>query len=151
METEVENFTGEKFRYRLNEEFVFPEFELEDVIDDYEDKEFFERGKEYKPEEFEYKLDKKGNVLLDDNGDPIRDEGFIKSTLRKLTPIVKEKAQELMNDYNMSEIQTPPLPNTPMPNAKLVANVPQKNQITGLTRNETALLSQEEQEIAKRT
>ena len=151
LETEVENFTGEKFRYRLNEEFVFPEFELEDVIDDYEDKEFFERGKEYKPEEFEYKLDKKGNVLLDDNGNPVRDEGFIKSTLRKLTPIVKEKAQELMNDYNMSEIQTPPLPNTPMPNAKLVANVPQKNQITGLTRNETALLSQEEQEIAKRT
>jgi hypothetical protein len=151
LETEVENFTGEKFRYRLNEEFVFPEFELEDVIDDYEDKEFFERGKEYKPEEFEYKLDKKGNVLLDDNGNPVRDEGFIKSTLRKLTPIVKEKTQELMNDYNMSEIKTPPLPNMPMPNAKLVANVPQKNQITGLTRNETALLSQEEQEIAKKT
>ena len=151
LETEVENFTGEKFRYRLNEEFVFPEFELEDVIDDYEDKEFFERGKEYKPEEFEYKLDKKGNVLLDDNGNPVRDEGFIKSTLRKLTPIVKEKTQELMNDYNMSEIKTPPLPNMPMPDAKLVANVPQKNQITGLTRNETALLSQEEQEIAKKT
>jgi hypothetical protein len=151
LETEVENFTGEKFRYRLNEEFVFPEFELEDVIDDYEDKEFFERGKEYKPEEFEYKLDKKGNILLDDNGNPVRDEGFIKSTLRTLTPIVKEKVQEFMNDYNMSEIKTPPLPNTPMPNAKLVANVPQKNQITGLTRNETALLSQEEQEIAKRT
>ena len=151
LETEVENFTGEKFRYRLNEEFVFPEFELEDVIDDYEDKEFFERGKEYKPEEFEYKLDKKGNVLLDDNGNPVRDEGFIKSTLRKLTPIVKEKTQELMNDYNMSEIKTPPLPNMPMPDTKLVANVPQKNQITGLTRNETALLSQEEQEIAKKT
>ena len=56
-----------------------------------------------------------------------------------------------MNDYNMSEIKTPPLPNMPMPNAKLVANVPQKNQITGLTRNETALLSPEEQVIAKRT
>ena len=88
---------------------------------------------------------------MDDNGNPVRDEGFIKSTLRTLTPIVKEKVQEFMNDYNMSEIKTPPLPNMPMPNAKLVANVPQKNQITGLTRNETALLSQEEQEIAKRT
>ena len=146
-----ENQENIKFKFRLNEDFVFPQDELENIKDSYFDKKFFERGKEYKPEEFEYKLDKKGNVLLDDNGDPVRDEGFIKSTLRKLTPIVKEKTQELMNDYNMSEIKTPPLPDTPMPNAKLVANVPQKNQITGLTRNETALLSQEEQEIAKRT
>jgi len=38
-----------------------------------------------------------------------------------------------------------------MPSANIVANTPPKNQITGLTRNETALLSPEEQEIAKRT
>ena len=146
-----ENQENIKFKFRLNEDFVFPQDELENVKDSYFDKKFFEKGEEYKPEEFEYKLDKKGNILLDDNGNPVKDEGFIKSTLRTLTPIVKEKVQEFMNDYNMSEIKTPPLPNTPMPNAKLVANVPQKNQITGLTRNETALLSQEEQEIAKRT
>ena len=30
----MEKFTNNKFRYRLNEEFVFPEDELDDVIDD---------------------------------------------------------------------------------------------------------------------
>jgi hypothetical protein len=30
-----------KFKFRLNEDFVFPEYELDDVIDEYEDKPFF--------------------------------------------------------------------------------------------------------------
>ena len=48
-----------------------------------------------------------------------------------------------------SKIQTPPLPQTPMPK---VANIgaPQDPQ-TGLTRSESALLSPSEQEIARRT
>ena len=32
-----------KFNYRLNEDFVFPENELEDIMDEYEDKDFFEK------------------------------------------------------------------------------------------------------------
>ena len=48
-------------------------------------------------------------------------------------------------------IQTPPLPGTPMPDKKLVASMPQINQQTGLTRTESALLSPSEQVIARRT
>jgi len=48
-------------------------------------------------------------------------------------------------------IQTPPLPQTPMPDKKLVASMPQINQQTGLTRTESALLSPSEQVIARRT
>ncbi len=45
--------------------------------------------------------------------------------------------------------QTPSLPSTPMPNvATAAANT---NPTTGLTRTESALLSPEEQEIARRT
>ena len=49
-----------------------------------------------------------------------------------------------------TNIQTPPL-NTPMPDKKLVASLPQINQQTGLTRTESALLSPSEQVIARRT
>ena len=54
-------------------------------------------------------------------------------------------------NVQQAEIRTPPLPNTPMPNQRLVANVPQNNPITGLTRTQQALLSPEEQVIASRT
>ena len=64
--------------------------------------------------------------------------------------MIKEKLNPFSDVYE-SSIQTPPLGNTPMPSANIVANTPPKNQITGLTRNETALLSPEEQEIARRT
>ena len=50
-----------------------------------------------------------------------------------------------------TNIQTPPLPGTPMPDKKLVASMPQINQQTGLTRTESALLSPSEQVIARRT
>ena len=48
-------------------------------------------------------------------------------------------------------IQTPPLPKTPVPDRKLVASMPQTNLQTGLTRTESALLSPSEQVIARRT
>ena len=43
------------------------------------------------------------------------------------------------------------LPQTPMPDQKLVASMPQINQQTGLTRTQSALLSPSEQVIARRT
>ena len=43
--------------------------------------EFFTRGNEYDPEKFDYKLDKKGNLLKDSNGDPVKDEGLFKKVL----------------------------------------------------------------------
>ena len=49
----------------------------------------------------------------------------------------------------VASIQTPPLPNTPMPNIQPIAQ--QINPTTNLTRTEQALLSPEEQVIASRT
>ena len=143
LEEEVENFTNNKFKYSLNEEFVFPEDELDDVFDEYEDKEFFTRGSEYEPEKFDYKLDKKGNILKDENGDPVKDEGFVKKVLRKGTEVVRD----LVTPDNEVKIQTPPLPNTPMPVVK-TATLPGAN--TNLTRTQQALLSPAEQIIASR-
>ena len=52
----------------------------------------------------------------------------------------------------MGKAPVAPLPNTPMPNRQMAA-LPsmQKNPITGLTRTQQALLSPEEQVIARKT
>ena len=144
LEKEIEDFTNNKFRYRLNEEFVFPEDDLDDVIDEYEDKEFFTRGNEYDPEEFDYKLDKKGNILKDENGDPVKDEGLTKKILRKGTRVIRD----LVTSDDEVKIQTPPLPNTPQPRVRLPQQI---TPITNLTRTEQALLSPSEQVIARKT
>jgi hypothetical protein len=152
--TKVETIEGQlkkiegRFKYKLNEDFVFPERELDKIKRKYKKKRFFKRGNEYEPGEQDYKLDKKGNLLKDDEGNPIREEGFIKETLRKLTPIIKEKIQGFTNDYE-SSIQTPPLPVTPQP---VVQTAKVVNPNTNLTRTQEALLSPEEKVIAsKRT
>ena len=87
--------------------------------------------------------------MLDENGDPIRDDGFIKSTLRKISPVIKKGFDKLINPFsNAFRVETPPLPITPQPkvnnNTMLAKN-------DGLTRSENALLSEGEKEIAKRT
>ena len=152
--TKVETIEGQlkkidgKFKYKLNEDFVFPERQLDRIKRSFKKKRFFERGDEYEPGEKDYKLDKKGNLLKDDKGNPIIEEGFIKESLRKLTPIVKEKIQDFTNDYE-SNIQTPPLPNMPQPKVQTARVV---NPNTNLTRTQEALLSPEEKVIAsKRT
>ena len=142
-----ENKESIKFKFRLNEDFVYPQDELENVKDSYYDKKFFEKGSEYDPGKFDYKLDKKGNILKDSNGNPIREEGFIKESLRKLTPIIKDKIEGFKNDY-LSEIQTPRLPDTPTPKVQMAQA---KDPRTNLTRTESALLSPSEQIIASRT
>ena len=146
-----------KFKFRLNEDFVFPEFELDDVIDEYEDKPFFKETYDkdrkefvggYYPEKFDYKMDEKGFLLKDENGDPIRDDGFIKRSLRNISPIIKKGFNKLINplsdDFSM---QTPPLPSTPMPKVQMASNI---SPTTGLTQTQEALLSPSEQVIAKR-
>ena len=143
LEKEIENFTNNKFNYRLNEEFVFPEDQLDDVIDEYEDKEFFTKDNEYNPEKFDYKLDKKGNILTDKNGDPIKDEGLFKKVLRKGTQIVRD----IVTPDDEVKIQTPPLPNTGMP---VVQTAQLRDPNTNLTRTQQALLSPDEQIIASR-
>ena len=137
-----------KFKFKLNEDYVFPIDELDDVKDSYEDKKFFERGNEYDPGKYDYKLDKKGNMILDENGDPIRDEGFIKRGLRSISPLIKKGVDKLLNPLsNALRVETPPLPKTGQPKVQL-ASVKDPN--TNLTRTQQALLSPTEQVIASR-
>ena len=105
-----------KFKFRLNEDYVFPIDKLDDLKDNYFDKRFFERGNEYDPEEFDYKVDKSGNFVLDENNNPIREEGFIKRQLRKISPIIRKGADKILNPLsNAFRVETPQLPNTPQP------------------------------------
>ena len=110
---------------------------------------FFEPGNEYNPEEFDYKVDKNGNFILDENGSPIKEEGFIKRQLRKISPIIRKGADKILNPLsNAFRVETPQLPNTPQP---VVQTAELKDPNTNLTRTETALLSPEEQVIASKT
>ena len=162
IEKELEKQTG-KFNYRLNEDFVFPEDELEDVMDEYEDKEFFKETYNseigeyeggYYPDRVDYKLDKKGFVLKypeghPEEGNPIPDEGFVKKGLRKISPIIRKGINKLLNPLSSDfRVQAPPLPVTSQPKVQMASI---KNPVTGLTRTESALLSKDEQEIVRRT
>jgi hypothetical protein len=62
----------------------------------------------------------------------------------------KNLINKLLPGDPISKIETPPLPDMPMPK-KMVSNVQQKNLQTNLTPNEEALLSPEEKVIASRT
>jgi hypothetical protein len=139
-----ENKENIKYKFRLNEDYVFPIDELDTLKDSYFDKRFFERGNEYDPEKFDYKLDKKGNMILDEEGNPIRDEGLIKKGLR----FIPEVGKKLFDKYvNPLTVQAPPLPNTPTPVVKTASVV---NPNTNLTRTQEALLSPTEQVIARK-
>ena len=133
-----------KFKFKLNDDYVFPIDELDAVKDAYEDKRFFERGNEYDPEKFDYKLDKKGNMIFDEKGNPMREEGFIKRGLKLIPEVIKKVTDKYINPLT---VQTPPLPNTPQPIVRTAA-LPSTN--TNLTRTQQALLSPEEQVIASR-
>ena len=133
-----------KFKFKLNDDYVFPIDELDTVKDAYEDKRFFERGDEYDPEKFDYKLDKKGNMIFDEKGNPIKEEGLIKRGLKFIPEVIKKVTDKYINPLT---VQTPPLPNTPMPVVRTAA-LPGTN--TNLTRTQQALLSPEEQVIASR-
>ncbi len=82
------------------------------------------------------------------------DEDFFYDKIQAPTIPVNNQTSMVPNKIPMARstnIQTPPLPGTPMPDQKLVASAPQINQQTGLTRTESALLSPSEQVIARRT
>ena len=158
VEAQMENLTkdSDKFRYRANEDFLFPQFQLDDVIYEYSDKEFFkekfnqETGKReggYYPDKEKYKTNSEGRLIYDSEGNPVKEPGFIERQFRKIPQLLKNIA--LPGSPFASKPQTPPLGSTPMP--KLVASVNTKNPQTNLTRNEEALLSPTEKVIASRT
>ena len=62
--------------------------------------------------------------------------------------VIKPKLKGIAS-LSKQMVQLPPLPNMPSP--KIAAIPPQMNPQTGLTRNESALLSPSEQVIARRT
>jgi hypothetical protein len=181
-ETKVENLEkvaeqksekSKKWGYYVNEEFVYPKDQLEEVKEKWEEREFFpttfvptldENGKQiiknnrvvgtweggYKPEEQGALKDDKGNIMYDEYGQIKKEETF----LQKNVPLIQEQIKKLISPLSgliSSNANAAPLPKTSMPNQKLVASAPQINRQTGLTRSESALLSPSEQEIARKT
>jgi hypothetical protein len=148
IEAELRKMGDDRVSFFLNRQFVFPQIELNNVKMQNNFRLFFEPGNEYNPEEFDYKVDKNGNFILDENGSPIKEEGFIKRQLRKISPIIRKGADKILNPLsNAFRVETPQLPNTPQP---VVQTAELKDPNTNLTRTETALLSPEEQVIASR-
>ena len=151
---------SDEFRYRANRSFLFPQTELEKIKGKYNGIKFFpkilneetgEREGGYDPDNENYKVDKEGRLMLDENRDPIKEDGFIKRNIKKIPGAIKDLVLPGSPGFTSKpKIQTPPLPGTPMP-AKMASNTQQKNPQTNLTRNQEALLSPTEKVIASRT
>jgi hypothetical protein len=112
----------------INKDFFYPRKDFNKVMRDYS-----KRSLKVKPEE------------EDDNSiiDRIKDAG---------TSFMDRFSETTPTTQNIQTAQVPPLPNMPMPNRQMASlGTTQKNPITGLTRTESALLSPEEQVIARRT
>ena len=86
------NKDNDEFRYKANRSFLFPQVELDKVIGKYNGLKFFptilneETGQlegGYNPDEENYQLDKEGRILLDENRNPIKEEGFIQRNIKK--------------------------------------------------------------------
>ena len=149
-----------KFIYTINKDFLFPQRELDQVIRNYSRIKFFpeifnEETNEveggYYPDKENYQTDKEGRLIYDENGKPVKEEGFIQRIIKKIIPAAKDLLIPGSPKTGLqSKVQTPPLPNTPMPK-KMASNTQQINPQTNLTRNQEALLSPEEKVIASRT
>ena len=151
---------NDEFRYKANRSFLFPQVELDKVIGKYNGLKFFPRilNEEtgqleggYNPDTETYQLDKEGRILLDENRNPIKEEGFIQQKIKQIPGAIKDLFVPGSPKTGLqSKVQTPPLGETPMP-IKMASNTLQKDPQTNLTRNEEALLSPTEKVIASRT
>jgi hypothetical protein len=90
--------------------------------------------------------------LLDENRDPILEDGFFKNLFKKGYENIKDNLilPQAPGFTSKPKIQTPPLGNTPMP-SKQLSQAQNVDPITRLTSTETALLSPTEKVIASRT
>jgi hypothetical protein len=138
---------SDRFFYSANRSFLFPQRQLDKVISQYSGKKFFEETFNEETREFEggyypdktkYKTNSEGRLIYDSEGNPVKEPGFIERQFRKIPDLLKNIA--IPGDPFASKPQAPPL-----------GNMQQKNPITNLTRNEEALLSPTEKEIARRT
>jgi len=146
--------------YSLSKSYVFPERKFDRIIRKYDGKKFFEETWDdetgqyiggYYPERVSYLTDKKGNLVLDENQNPIPDPNFSQRMLKKWVPRIKEGIKRFISPIGdvMGKAPTPPLPQTPMPDKRLAATT-QINPATQLTQTESALLSPSEQIIKQR-
>ena len=149
---------SDEFRYKANRSFLFPQRELDKVKAKYNGIKFFpkilneetgEREGGYDPDNENYKVDKEGRLMLDENKNPIKEDSFIMDKIKKIPNMIKDLVLPGSPGFT-SKPTTPPLGDTPMP-MKMASNTTQKNPVTNLTRNEEALLSPEEKVIASRT
>jgi len=91
--------------YMVDRDIVFPQREFSYIQREYSRKEFFpetwdEESKQYiggyYPERVEYLTDKKGNLVKDENGDPIADPNFSQKALKKWVPRIKEGLKDFL-------------------------------------------------------
>ena len=129
--------TSADYRYVVDPNYLYPKLQLNLLKNSYRFK----------------KLDPKDKLKVYAEGKNPNTEGIFGKFL-KGGPGLIQRGKNLINKVlpgePMSKIQTPPLPNTPMPK-KMVSNTQQINPQTNLTRNQEALLSPTEKVIAGRT
>jgi hypothetical protein len=130
---------SDNFIYNIRENWVYPYDKLWRVYDDWYGKKLFPEG--YKPELEGAVTNDKGTLVYDERGKIKKEPTLLEKVIPKIRNMV----------FPGTSQTKAPLPQTPMPDKKLVASTPQINQQTGLTRTESALLSPSEQEIARRT
>ena len=145
IQNELRKMGDENVNFFLNRSFVYPELALDGVKRKYFNKRFF--TEKYDPKEKFYLLDKDGQLIFDENGNPKLQESFFKRQLKKVPPFIKYGLDQVLSPLSLSKA---PL-NAPEVNKNLLAQAPVVNQNTGLTETQTALLSPEEQVIARRT
>ena len=134
--TDEKSSENKKLNYFTNEDYLFPKLELKDIMRAYKNKPLDPEGRT--------------EVYKDENpnttgffGSGFGGPGFIqrgKNLIEKTLP----------GRQFDSKIQTPPLPETPMP-SKQLSQVPNIDPQTNLTSTETALLSPTEKVIAGRS
>ena len=104
----------------------------------------------YYPERESYKLNERGTLEYDENGNPIPERGFVGSAIEKAVDTIKDLPRRFVLPGQDIFGQAPqkPLPNTPMPAANVVQTAQASSVMNqGLTQTENALLSDEEKQI----
>ena len=143
---------SKNYYYNVNQGFLFPQIELNEVIMNWKGKEFFpetytkgtkkwEGG--YKPHLQGADTNDKGNLVYDEKGNIKKEKTF----LQKVVPKIK---QFILPGDPTGQKSQKPLPPTPGVNHQAVAQAPQQAGATGLTYSENALLSNEEKAIKLR-
>jgi len=127
---------SKNYSYFLNEDFVFPQDELDDVIDSYEDKEFFPDG--YEPAKANAMRDAKGNMIYDERGN-------IKSKPTFLDKVVPKLKNLAVPGSPFSKAPTPQLQTPDVDATRVVSNT--NVSPTGLTASESAYLTEEEKSM----